>query len=77
MRESLENMSAPRASSALFGTIIAPLIGEIDDNRWDEMKDAATLPCEVPDCGCEKLRVAVYETLDLLRTDYREQVKGI
>jgi hypothetical protein len=63
----------PAVAQAMLGGLIASTIGNMPDDFWKAMMAEAHLPCGIPDCGCEKVKGAVMEALDLLREDFKEQ----
>jgi hypothetical protein len=66
----------PEKAQAALGGFIANIVGPIPNEYWESMKRAAAQPCGRIDCGCETLRNKLFDTLDLQRTDWLEQVRG-
>jgi hypothetical protein len=62
----------PTVAQAMLGGIFANIVGNISDENWEALKQAAQLPCECGDPDCKVSITAVIEAGDKARKQFKK-----
>lgn len=67
--------TTPGQAQAFLGGLIGNIVGHIDDEFFEDMKEASKKPCGIEGCECHLVHQSCFEELEKLRKEWNRVTK--